>query len=94
MQRAYTVLAKYDILVASTRWNTVCLIENREEWRLQRANELGIESFRILLLRGILTGNILQRTSPEVRGRQYSSILKEVQPLLKLDDRNRAGSWR
>ncbi len=87
MQRAYTVLAKYDIPLASNQVE-YSLLDRRIEKNgvLQRANELGIRIISYSpLAKGILTGKYSSENPPPgVRGRQYSSILREVQPLLKL----------
>ena len=87
MQRAYTVLAKYNIPLASNQVE-YSLLDRRIEKNgvLQRANELGIRIISYSpLAKGILTGKYSSENPPPgVRGRQYSGILKGVQPLLKL----------
>lgn len=87
MQRAYTFLAKYDIPLASNQVE-YSLLDRKIEKNgvLQRANELGIRIIAYSpLAKGILTGKYSSENPPPgVRGRQYSTILKEVQPLLKL----------
>ena len=87
MQRAYTVLAKYNIPLASNQVE-YSLLDRRIEKNgvLQRANELGIRIISYSpLAKGILTGKYSSENPPPgVRGRQYSGILKEVQPLLRL----------
>ena len=87
MQRAYTVLAKYNIPLASNQVE-YSLLDRRIEKNgvLQRANELGIRIISYSpLAKGILTGKYSSENPPPgVRGRQYSGILREVQPLLRL----------
>ncbi len=87
MQRAYTVLAKYDIPLASNQVE-YSLLDRRIEKNgvMQRANELGIRIISYSpLAKGILTGKYSSENPPPgIRGRQYSGILKKIQPLLKL----------
>jgi aryl-alcohol dehydrogenase-like predicted oxidoreductase len=87
MQRAYTVLAKYEIPLASNQVE-YSLLDRRIEKNgvLQRANELGVRIISYSpLAKGILTGKYsVNNPPPGVRGRQYSGILKGIQPLLKL----------
>ena len=87
MQRAYTVLAKYDIPLASNQVE-YSLLDRRIEKNgvLQRSNELGVRIISYSpLAKGLLTGKYSSDNPPPgVRGRQYAGKLKEIQPLLKL----------
>jgi aryl-alcohol dehydrogenase-like predicted oxidoreductase len=87
MQRAYTVLAKYNIPLASNQVE-YSLLDRRIETNgvLQRSNELGVRIISYSpLAKGLLTGKYSQeKPPPGVRGRQSAGKLKEIQPLLKL----------
>jgi aryl-alcohol dehydrogenase-like predicted oxidoreductase len=87
MQRAYTVLAKHGIPLASNQVE-YSLLDRRIEKNglLQRSQELGVRVIAYSpLAKGILTGKYSQENPPPgIRSRQYSTILKDIQPLLKL----------
>jgi aryl-alcohol dehydrogenase-like predicted oxidoreductase len=87
MQRAYTVLAKYNIPLASNQVE-YSLLDRRIETNgvLQRSNELGVRIISYSpLAKGLLTGKYSpEKPPPGVRGRQSAGKLKEIQPLLKL----------
>jgi aryl-alcohol dehydrogenase-like predicted oxidoreductase len=86
MQRAYTVLSKYDIPLASNQVE-YSLLDRRIEKNgiLDRCHEMGIRLISYSpLAKGLLTGKYTQENPPPgVRGRQYAGKLKEIQPLLK-----------
>jgi aryl-alcohol dehydrogenase-like predicted oxidoreductase len=87
MQRAFTVLSKYGIPLASNQVE-YSLLDRRVEKNgvLDRCHEMGIRLISYSpLAKGLLTGKYtLENPPPGVRGRQYSGKLKEIQPLLKL----------
>lgn len=87
MQRAYTVLSKYGIPLASNQVE-YSLLDRRIEKNgvLERCHEMGARLISYSpLAKGLLTGKYNQENPPPgVRGRQYSGKLKEIQPLLKL----------
>jgi aryl-alcohol dehydrogenase-like predicted oxidoreductase len=87
MQRAYTVLAKYDIPLASNQVEYHLL--NREVEKnglLARCQELGIRVIAYSpLAMGLLTGKYTpENPPPGIRAGKYGSTLKEIQPLIKL----------
>jgi len=87
MQRAYTVLAKHGIPLASNQVE-YSLLDRRIEKNgvLQRSQELGVRVIAYSpLAKGMLTGKYTpENPPPGIRGRQYAKILKDIQPLLKL----------
>jgi aryl-alcohol dehydrogenase-like predicted oxidoreductase len=87
MQRAYTVLSKYDIPLASNQVE-YHLLDRRIEKNglLARSQELGVRLISYSpLAKGLLTGKYTpENPPPGVRGRQYAGQLKEIQPLIKL----------
>ena len=87
MQRAYTVLSKYGLPLASNQVE-YSLLDRRIEKNglLGRCEELGIRVISYSpLAKGMLTGKYTpENPPPGVRGRQYNNKLKGIQPLLKL----------
>ncbi len=87
MQRAYTVLAKYDIPLASNQVEYHLLNRKIEKnGLLARCQELNIRLIAYSpLAMGLLTGKYTPETPPPgVRGGKYATSLKNIQPLLKL----------
>jgi aryl-alcohol dehydrogenase-like predicted oxidoreductase len=87
MQRAVTVLAKYDIPLASNQVEYHLLNRNVEKnGLLARCQELGIRLIAYSpLAMGLLTGKYTpENPPPGVRGGRYNKRLSEIQPLLKL----------
>jgi aryl-alcohol dehydrogenase-like predicted oxidoreductase len=87
MQRAYTVLSGYDISLASNQVEYSLLDRKIEKnGLLNRSYELGVRVIAYSpLAKGLLTGKYTpENPPPGVRGRQYASKLKEIQPLIKL----------
>jgi aryl-alcohol dehydrogenase-like predicted oxidoreductase len=87
MQRAVTVLAKYQIPLASNQVE-YHLLDRRVEKNglLARCHELGIRLIAYSpLAMGLLTGKYTpENPPPGVRGGRYAARLREIQPLLKL----------
>jgi aryl-alcohol dehydrogenase-like predicted oxidoreductase len=84
-QRAYSVLAKYDIPLAS---NQVCyhLLDRRIEKNglLERCQELGIRLIAYSpLAMGLLTGKYTA-SNPPPPGRRGGQLIEAIQPLIKL----------
>ena len=87
MQRAYTVLAKYDIPLASNQVEFHLLNRSAEKsGLLARCQELGIRLIAYSpLAMGLLTGKYSSENPPPgVRSGKYGSILKDLQPLIRL----------
>lgn len=87
MQRAVTVLAKYDIPLGSNQVEYHLLNRSAEKsGLLARCQELGIRLIAYSpLAMGLLTGKYTPNNPPPgVRGGRYTSMLKDIQPLLKL----------
>ncbi|HEY3313514.1 MAG TPA: aldo/keto reductase [Anaerolineales bacterium] len=87
MQQAYTVLAKYDIPLASNQLEYNLLNRSIEKsGLLARCQELGIRVIAYSpLAMGLLTGKFNPENPPlGLRARKYGSILKEIQPLVHL----------
>jgi len=87
MQRAFTILAKYDIPLASNQIEYNLLNRSVEKnGLLARCQELGIRVIAYSpLAMGILTGKYsLEKPPKGLRAAKYSGVLKEIQPLLKL----------
>jgi aryl-alcohol dehydrogenase-like predicted oxidoreductase len=87
MQRAYTVLSKYEIPLASNQVEYNLLNRSVEKnGLLARCQELGIRLIAYSpLAMGLLTGKYSpENPPPGMRAGKYASILKEMQPLIKL----------
>ncbi len=87
MQRAYTVLSKYDIPLASNQVEYHLLNRSVEKnGLLARCQELGVRLIAYSpLAQGLLTGKYNpENPPPGVRGGRYGGMLKDVQPLIKL----------
>jgi len=87
MQRAYTVLSKYEIPLASNQVEYHLLNRSAEKnGLLDRCQELGIRLIAYSpLAMGLLTGKYSpDNPPPGVRAGKYAGLLKEIQPLLKL----------
>ena len=87
MQRAYTVLAKYDIPLASNQVEYHLLNRSAEKsGLLARCQELGIRLIAYSpLAMGLLTGKYSSENPPPgMRGGKYASILKNMQPLIQI----------
>jgi aryl-alcohol dehydrogenase-like predicted oxidoreductase len=87
MQRALTVLSKYDIPLASNQVEYHLLNRNVEKnGLLARCQELGIRLIAYSpLAMGLLTGKYSpENPPPGVRGGRYSKRLNQIQPLIKL----------
>lgn len=87
MQRAYTVLSKYGIPLSSNQVEYNLLNRSAEKsGLLSRCQELGIRLIAYSpLAMGMLTGKYNpENPPPGVRSVKYNSLLKEVQPLIKL----------
>ena len=87
MQRAYTVLAKYEIPLASNQVEYHLLNRSVEKnGLLARCQELGIRLIAYSpLAMGLLTGKYNpENPPPGMRSGKYGSILKEIQPLIRL----------
>ena len=87
MQRAVTVLAKYNIPLASNQVEYHLLNRSIEKnGLLARCQELGIRLIAYSpLAMGLLTGKYTpENPPPGVRGGRYTSRLREIQPLIKL----------
>lgn len=87
MQRAITTLARHDIPLASNQVE-FHLLNRRVEKNglLARCQELGVRLIAYSpLAMGLLTGKYSPETPPAgMRGSRYASILKEIQPLIRL----------
>jgi aryl-alcohol dehydrogenase-like predicted oxidoreductase len=87
MQRAYIVLSKYNIPLASNQVEYHLLNRTVEKnGLLERCNELGVRLIAWSpLAKGLLTGKYSLKTPPPgTRGRTFSGILKEIPPLIAL----------
>ncbi|MEI6289289.1 MAG: aldo/keto reductase [Chloroflexota bacterium] len=87
MQRAYTVLSKYGIPLTSNQVEYNLLNRSVEkDGLLTRCQELDIKLIAYSpLAMGLLTGKYNpENPPPGVRSVKYSSMLKEIQPLIKL----------
>lgn len=87
MQRAVTVLAKYNIPLASNQVEYHLLNRSIEKnGLLARCQELGIRLIAYSpLAMGLLTGKYTpENPPPGVRGGRYTARLQEIQPLIKL----------
>ncbi len=87
MQRAITVLAKYDIPLASNQVEYHLLNRSVEKnGLLARCQELGIRLIAYSpLAMGLLTGKYSpENPPPGVRGGRYNKKLSQMQPLIKL----------
>jgi aryl-alcohol dehydrogenase-like predicted oxidoreductase len=87
MQRAVTVLSKYDIPLASNQVEYHLLNRSVEKnGLLARCQELGIRLIAYSpLAMGLLTGKYTpENPPPGVRGGRYSKKLSQIQPLIKL----------
>lgn len=87
MQRAYTVLSKYEIPLASNQVEYNLLNRAVEKnGLLARCQELGIHLIAYSpLAMGLLTGKYTpENPPPGMRAGKYASVLKEMQPLIKL----------
>ncbi len=87
MQRAITVLSKYDIPLASNQVEYHLLNRSIEKnGLLARCQELGIRLIAYSpLAMGLLTGKYnSENLPPGTRNGKYSSIIKEIQPLIHL----------
>jgi aryl-alcohol dehydrogenase-like predicted oxidoreductase len=88
MQRAYTVLAKYGIPLASNQVEFHLLNRSAEKGGLlARCQELGIRLIAYSpLAMGLLTGKYSpENPPPGMRAGKYSNILKDIQPLIRLE---------
>ena len=87
MQRAYTVLSKYDIPLASNQVEYHLLDRAVEKnGLLARCQELGVRLIAYSpLAMGLLTGKYSPETPPPgTRRAKYANLLKGIQPLIKL----------
>ncbi len=87
MQRAYTVLSKYEIPLASNQVEYHLLNRKVEKnGLLARCQELNIRLIAYSpLAMGLLSGKYNpENPPPGMRAGKYASILKEIQPLIKL----------
>ena len=87
MQRAYSVLSKYNIPLASNQVEYHLLNRTVEKnGLLERCKELGVRLIAWSpLAKGLLTGKYSPKTPPPgTRGRTFSGILKEIPPLIAL----------
>jgi aryl-alcohol dehydrogenase-like predicted oxidoreductase len=87
MQRVYTVLAKYEIPLASNQVEYHLLDRSIEkDGLLDRCKELGVRLIAYSpLAMGMLTGKYNpENPPPGLRGRRYGSLVKEIQPLIAL----------
>ncbi len=87
MQRAYHVLARYGIPLASNQVEYHLLNRTVEKnGMLARCRELGIRLIAYSpLAKGLLTGKYtVQNPPPGVRGRMFGHLLKNLPPLLDL----------
>ena len=87
MQRAYTVLAKYGIPLASNQVEYHLLDRSVEKnGLLARCRELGVRLMAYSpLAMGLLTGKYTpENPPPGTRGAKYALILRNLQPLIRL----------
>ncbi len=87
MQRAYTVLSKHEIPLASNQVEFHLLNRSAEKnGLLKRCQELGIRLIAYSpLAMGLLTGKYgPENPPPGMRAGKYGGILKDIQPLLRL----------
>jgi len=87
MQRAFTVLAKYDIPLASNQVEYHLLDRHVEKnGLLERCKETGVRLIAYSpLAMGMLTGKYTpENPPPGVRGRKYASILPDLPSLIAL----------
>jgi aryl-alcohol dehydrogenase-like predicted oxidoreductase len=87
MQRAYTVLSKYNLQLASNQVEYHLLDRTVEKnGLLARCKELGVRLIAYSpLAKGLLTGKYTPETPPPgVRGRTTADILREIKPLIAL----------
>ena len=87
MQRAYTVLAKYDIPLASNQLEYNLINRTIEKnGLLARCQELGIRVIAYSpIAMGLLTGNYTpENPPPGMRATRYAGILRKIQPLIRL----------
>jgi aryl-alcohol dehydrogenase-like predicted oxidoreductase len=87
MQRAYTVLSKYDIPLASNQVEYHLLNRSVEKnGLLARCSELGVRMIAYSpMAMGMLTGKYNpENPPPGVRNGKYAAILKDIQPLIHL----------
>jgi len=87
MQRVYTVLAKYEIPLASNQVEYHLLDRSIEkEGLLDRCKELGVRVIAYSpLAMGLLTGKYTpENPPPGLRGRRYGGLVEAVQPLITL----------
>jgi aryl-alcohol dehydrogenase-like predicted oxidoreductase len=87
MQRAYTVLSKYDIPLASNQVEYHLLDRSVEKnGLLARCQELGVRLIAYSpLAMGLLSGKYSPEMPPSgMRAAKYSALLKGIQPLLRL----------
>jgi aryl-alcohol dehydrogenase-like predicted oxidoreductase len=87
MQRAYTVLSKYSLQLASNQVEYHLLDRTVEKnGLLARCKELGVRLIAYSpLAKGLLTGKYTPETPPPgVRGRTSAGILREIKPLIAL----------
>jgi aryl-alcohol dehydrogenase-like predicted oxidoreductase len=87
MQRAYTVLSKYNLQLASNQVEYHLLDRTVEKnGLLARCKELGVRLIAYSpLAKGLLTGKYTPETPPPgVRGRTSAGILREIKPLIAL----------
>ena len=84
-QRAYTSLAKNNVLLASNQVEYHLLNRQIEKnGLLARCQELGVRVIAYSpLAQGLLTGKYSPESPPPgIRGRRYGNILKEIKPLI------------
>jgi aryl-alcohol dehydrogenase-like predicted oxidoreductase len=87
LQRVYTVLAKYEIPLASNQVEYNLLNRSIEKnGMLARCQELGIRLIAYSpLAMGLLTGKYTpENPPPGMRAGKYANVLKEIQPLIKV----------
>lgn len=87
MQRAFTVLAKYDIPLASNQVEYHLLDRHVEKnGLLDRCKEMGVRLIAYSpLAMGLLTGKYTpENPPPGVRGRKYASIMADLPALISL----------
>jgi aryl-alcohol dehydrogenase-like predicted oxidoreductase len=87
MQRAFTVLSKYNIPLASNQVEYHLLNRTVEKnGLLDRCKEIGVRLIAYSpLAKGLLTGKYTTKNPPPgARGRNSGGILKEIQPLIAL----------
>ncbi len=87
MQRAYTVLARHEIPLASNQVEYHLLDRTIEKnGLLDRCKELGVRVIAYSpLAMGLLTGKYTpENPPPGIRGRRFASLVKEIGPLISL----------